>query len=119
MAEACAELDALVPTDGVRTSLAAHAPYSVAPLVLRAIRTAVDRDPFAPYSIHLSEGLSKRSSSFAAAAVHGASCSRSSDRGIPRGCRRDDRRSSFSTNAGFSAPGLSRRARCADDDGRP
>jgi cytosine/adenosine deaminase-related metal-dependent hydrolase len=39
----------------VRTSLAAHAPYSVAPLVLRAIREAVNRDPFAPCSIHLSE----------------------------------------------------------------
>ena len=36
-------------------SLAAHAPYSVAPLVLRAIREAVDRDPFAPCSVHLSE----------------------------------------------------------------
>jgi cytosine/adenosine deaminase-related metal-dependent hydrolase len=57
VAEACRELDALVPTDRVRTSLAAHAPYSVAPLVLRAIRKAVDRDPFAPYSIHLSEGV--------------------------------------------------------------
>jgi cytosine/adenosine deaminase-related metal-dependent hydrolase len=56
VAEACRELDALVPTDRVRTGLAAHAPYSVAPLVLRAIRAAVDRDPFAPYSIHLSEG---------------------------------------------------------------
>jgi cytosine/adenosine deaminase-related metal-dependent hydrolase len=57
VADACSELDALVPTDRVRTGLAAHAPYSVAPLVLRAIRTAVDRDPFAPYSIHLSEGV--------------------------------------------------------------
>jgi aminodeoxyfutalosine deaminase len=49
------QLDALVPTDRVRASLAAHAPYSVAPLVLRAIRQSVDRDPFAPCSIHLSE----------------------------------------------------------------
>ena len=46
-----------MPTDHVRASLAAHAPYSVAPLVLRAIREAVDRDPFAPYSIHLSESV--------------------------------------------------------------
>src|SRR5207248_2300655 len=53
--KAVAELDALVPTERVRASLAAHAPYSVAPLVLRAIREAVDRDPFAPCSIHLSE----------------------------------------------------------------
>jgi cytosine/adenosine deaminase-related metal-dependent hydrolase len=52
---ACSDLEALVPTERVRASLAAHAPYSVAPLVLRAIRQAVDRDPFAPCSIHLSE----------------------------------------------------------------
>ncbi len=52
---ACREIEALVPTERVRASLAAHAPYSVAPLVLRAIRLAVDRDPFAPCSVHLSE----------------------------------------------------------------
>ena len=52
---ACRELEALVPTERVRASLAAHAPHSVAPLVLRAIRRAVDRDPFAPCSVHLSE----------------------------------------------------------------
>jgi aminodeoxyfutalosine deaminase len=39
----------------VRASLAAHAPYSVAPLVLRAIRREIDRRPFAPCSVHLSE----------------------------------------------------------------
>jgi cytosine/adenosine deaminase-related metal-dependent hydrolase len=44
-----------LPTDRVRASLAAHAPYSVSPLVLRAIREAVNRDPFAPCSIHVSE----------------------------------------------------------------
>ena len=55
VAHACRELEALAPTERVRASLAAHAPYSVAPLVLRAIRQAVDRDPFAPCSIHLSE----------------------------------------------------------------
>ena len=49
------ELDELVPTDLVRTSLAAHAPYSVAPLVFRAIRKNIDRDPFAPCSVHLAE----------------------------------------------------------------
>src|SRR5262249_43987567 len=48
-------LDALAPTDRVRATLAAHAPYSVAPLVLRAIRQAIDRRPFLPCSIHLSE----------------------------------------------------------------
>jgi aminodeoxyfutalosine deaminase len=55
VAQAVADLDALVPTDRVRTGLAAHAPYSVAPLVLRAIRQAADRRPFAPCSIHLAE----------------------------------------------------------------
>jgi cytosine/adenosine deaminase-related metal-dependent hydrolase len=39
----------------VKASLAAHAPYSVAPLVFRAIRCAADRDPGAPISVHLSE----------------------------------------------------------------
>jgi cytosine/adenosine deaminase-related metal-dependent hydrolase len=49
------ELNRLVPTDRVRATLAAHAPYSVAPLVFRAIRQAASRDPFAPISVHLSE----------------------------------------------------------------
>jgi cytosine/adenosine deaminase-related metal-dependent hydrolase len=49
------EVEALVATDRVRASLAAHAPYSVAPLVFRAIREAIDRDPFAPCSVHVSE----------------------------------------------------------------
>ena len=49
------ELNRLVPTDRVRASLAAHAPYSVAPLVFRAIRQTIDRDPFAPSSVHLAE----------------------------------------------------------------
>jgi aminodeoxyfutalosine deaminase len=57
VASALTELAALVPTERVRASLAAHAPYSVAPLVLRAIRQAVNRDPFAPCSIHLSESV--------------------------------------------------------------
>ncbi len=55
VASALADLGALPQTERVRASLAAHAPYSVAPLVLRAIRQAVNRDPFAPCSIHLSE----------------------------------------------------------------
>ena len=54
---AARQLEALVPTDVVRASLAAHAPYSVAPLVFRAIRRAVDRHPFAPCSVHLSESV--------------------------------------------------------------
>jgi len=49
------EIDALGPAAMVRTSLAAHAPYSVAPLVFRAIRKDVDRDAFAPCSVHLAE----------------------------------------------------------------
>jgi cytosine/adenosine deaminase-related metal-dependent hydrolase len=51
------ELDALPPAPMVRTSLAAHAPYSVAPLVFRAIRKDVDRDAFAPCSVHLAESV--------------------------------------------------------------
>ena len=53
--EAWAEVNRLVPTDRVRASLAAHAPYSVAPLVFRAIRQAINRDPFVPSSVHLAE----------------------------------------------------------------
>ena len=54
---AAREIEALGPTERVRTSLAAHAPYSVGPLVFRAIRKAVDRDPFAPYSVHVAESI--------------------------------------------------------------
>jgi aminodeoxyfutalosine deaminase len=57
VAEASRQLDALVPTDVVRASLAAHAPYSVAPIMFRAIRTAARRDPLAPCSVHLSESV--------------------------------------------------------------
>jgi cytosine/adenosine deaminase-related metal-dependent hydrolase len=53
--EAAAMLAALPVNDRVRVSLAPHAPYSVAPLVFRAIRQAVNRHPFAPSSVHLSE----------------------------------------------------------------
>jgi aminodeoxyfutalosine deaminase len=55
VAGATQQIDALPPTERVRASLAAHAPYSVGPLVLRAIRHAVDRDPFATCSVHLAE----------------------------------------------------------------
>ena len=55
--EASAALAVLPTSERVRTSLAAHAPYSVAPLVLRAIREAMDREPLAPCSIHLSESV--------------------------------------------------------------
>jgi len=53
--QATRQLDVLMPTERVRCSLAAHAPYSVAPLVLRAIRDALARDPGLPCSVHLSE----------------------------------------------------------------
>lgn len=53
--EARRQIHALVPTERVRASLAAHAPYSVAPLVFRALRDALDCDPFVPCSVHLSE----------------------------------------------------------------
>jgi len=54
--EALARVRALPPSRDVRASLAAHAPYSVAPSVLRALRRAMDADPaLAPCSIHLAE----------------------------------------------------------------
>jgi cytosine/adenosine deaminase-related metal-dependent hydrolase len=52
---AVARLEALPRVDGVRASLAAHAPYSVSPAVFRAIRAAIDRDSSLPCSVHLSE----------------------------------------------------------------
>jgi cytosine/adenosine deaminase-related metal-dependent hydrolase len=55
VAGAVQRIEALPPTERVRASLAAHAPYSVAPLVLRSIRRALDRDPFAACSVHLAE----------------------------------------------------------------
>jgi cytosine/adenosine deaminase-related metal-dependent hydrolase len=57
VAAARREIDALAPTERVRVSLAAHAPYSVAPLVFRAIRETVDRDAFTPCSVHLAESV--------------------------------------------------------------
>jgi cytosine/adenosine deaminase-related metal-dependent hydrolase len=53
--EACRQVDALVPTERVRASLAAHAPYSVGPSVFRAIRSAIDHRRFGPCSVHVSE----------------------------------------------------------------
>ena len=57
VADASAQIDALQPTERVRASLAAHAPYSVAPLVFRAVRDAVDRRPLMPASVHLAESV--------------------------------------------------------------
>jgi aminodeoxyfutalosine deaminase len=53
--EARRRIDALTGTERMRAGLAAHAPYSVAPLVFRALHAAVGRDPFVPCSVHLSE----------------------------------------------------------------
>ena len=39
----------------MRASLAAHAPYSVAPLVFRALHDEMARRPFLPCSVHLAE----------------------------------------------------------------
>jgi cytosine/adenosine deaminase-related metal-dependent hydrolase len=53
--QAVAQIGGLAETELVRSSLAAHAPYSVAPLLFRAIRDAADRSTLRPYSVHLSE----------------------------------------------------------------
>ena len=48
-------IEGLSPTDRIRPSLAAHAPYSVAPLIFQEIQRAVNRAPGAPCSVHLAE----------------------------------------------------------------
>jgi cytosine/adenosine deaminase-related metal-dependent hydrolase len=53
--EAAAKLATLPPTDVVRYSLAAHAPYSVSPKLFQGIRQMLGRDPFARCSVHLGE----------------------------------------------------------------
>ncbi len=57
VARASLQIESLPSTHRVRATLAAHAAYSVAPLVLRAIRETLDRDPFATTSIHLAESV--------------------------------------------------------------
>lgn len=57
VAAASQEIGALRGNDRLKASLAAHAPYSVAPLVFRAIRQLLDRDAFTPCSVHLSESV--------------------------------------------------------------
>ena len=52
---AVGDLQQLPATEKVRASLAAHAPYSVAPLFFRAIKKAVKKMPFVPCSVHLAE----------------------------------------------------------------
>jgi aminodeoxyfutalosine deaminase len=53
------EIDALAATPSVRVTLAAHAPYSVAPRLFREIRQAVARDPAAVCSVHVSESAAE------------------------------------------------------------
>jgi len=56
----CAQWSGLPTTDRVRVSLAAHAPYSVAPSLFAAIRHAVDgREPPLSYSVHLAESTAE------------------------------------------------------------
>lgn len=55
IARAWQELGAIEGGPRVRTSLAAHAPYSVDPRLFRAIRAAVARGSAVPISVHLSE----------------------------------------------------------------
>jgi aminodeoxyfutalosine deaminase len=57
--QALRQISALSATDRVRFSLAAHAPYSVGPLVFRAIRQAVDANSHGAYSVHLSESAAE------------------------------------------------------------
>jgi len=54
---AAKQIRALPPARRIRASLAAHAPYSVSPLVFRAIRRAMEHDAFRPCSVHLSESV--------------------------------------------------------------
>ena len=56
IAHAVSELGTLPVTDRLRVSLAAHAPYSVAPLLFRSIKNAVAKLPFVPCSVHVAEG---------------------------------------------------------------
>lgn len=54
--EAVTAIQPFVSSGDVRASLAAHAPYSVAPGIFRAMRQAMDADPaLSPCSIHLAE----------------------------------------------------------------
>jgi cytosine/adenosine deaminase-related metal-dependent hydrolase len=58
--QAVAQIEALTAGSDVRVSLAAHAPYSVAPAVFRALRLAMDRDArLSPCSVHLSESAAE------------------------------------------------------------
>lgn len=49
------DIDAANPTDRLRLSLAAHAPYSVSPALFQAINAELARLPGLPCSVHLGE----------------------------------------------------------------
>jgi len=49
------QLESLPKYPDVRTTIAPHAPYSVAPLLFRAIRADLDRHPFERSTVHLGE----------------------------------------------------------------
>ena len=49
------QLDVLPRNTDVHATIAAHAPYSVAPLLFRAIRGDLDRHPFDVSTVHLAE----------------------------------------------------------------
>ncbi len=53
--QAATQIDTLPVSETIKVGLAAHAPYSVGPLVFRAIRQHLDRRPAGPTSVHLSE----------------------------------------------------------------
>ncbi len=55
VADACDTIDACITTHDVRVSLAAHAPYSVAPSVFRALHAAARSRGRGPVSVHLAE----------------------------------------------------------------
>jgi cytosine/adenosine deaminase-related metal-dependent hydrolase len=52
---ALADVAAAPRAPNVRVTLGAHAPYSVSPLLFRAIRAALALEPFVPASVHLGE----------------------------------------------------------------
>jgi cytosine/adenosine deaminase-related metal-dependent hydrolase len=52
---AAARLQTVPPSDLVRHTLAAHAPYSVSPALFRLIRSALDDHPFVRSSVHVGE----------------------------------------------------------------
>ena len=60
VADAMKRIRALPAHGAVRASLAAHAPYSVAPSIFRAMRRVMDDDrSLAPCSVHLSESAAE------------------------------------------------------------